>query len=402
LKKHVATIRQEHSHALYQHDAACRVIARVTQERDKARAELAATRQNMSAALAQTGARGAPMDVEPAGISKSLVDRIVDKAKELQKWRKSKPKKPEGLASKSSIGRFKEMSSATLHSPSESGILSVAVSTQDPNIVFTGGVDSNILCWNRKTEKTESKLQAHKKKVLCLEAHPAQNILLSGSADKCVNIWSKKENGKWALAHQTNCHGGSVNAISIHPLGDYFVSSSDDGCWAFNNLVRGSVVQKINVGSMKIGAVQLHPDGRLLGTGDSGKKISIWEIHTQQSIVSLPEFQSAVTSLCFSQNGYHLAASSADGTVRVFDLRKTQLLNEFASPGSTVHRVKYDYSGQYLASAGPDLRVYQSKSWEVLAALKSHSKDVMDLEWGKNAKHLVSVSKDRCLKFFGS
>lgn len=41
LKKHLDSVREELSQALYQYDASCRVIARLIKERDEAREALA-------------------------------------------------------------------------------------------------------------------------------------------------------------------------------------------------------------------------------------------------------------------------------------------------------------------------------------------------------------------------
>jgi pre-mRNA-processing factor 19 len=69
LQQDLAQARQELSNALYQHDAAIRVIARLTKERDEAREALG--RVNVGAAT-----NGDAMHVDPTPLSDAIVSKI--------------------------------------------------------------------------------------------------------------------------------------------------------------------------------------------------------------------------------------------------------------------------------------------------------------------------------------
>ena len=49
LREQVHAVRQELAHALYQQDAACRVIARLTKERDEAKRQLTTAQAQLAA-----------------------------------------------------------------------------------------------------------------------------------------------------------------------------------------------------------------------------------------------------------------------------------------------------------------------------------------------------------------
>eukprot|EP00983_Pelagomonas_calceolata_P112111 1159851-Pelagomonas_calceolata.AAC.14 len=54
--------------------------------------------------------------------------------------------------------------------------------------------------------------------------------------------------------------------------------------------------------------------------------IRIWEVKQQKNVASFADHTAPVSSLAFSENGYHMASAAADG-VKLWDLRKLKVIN---------------------------------------------------------------------------
>ena len=212
-------------------------------------------------------------------------------------------------------------------------------------------------------------------------------------------------------------HSGEVTALSVHPTGDYLLTTSLDGSWGFVDISTSACLGQISLGSTAADQLlcgQLHPDGLLFGTGTTGGALKVWDIREQKSVLefSSPSGASSVRCLSFSENGYLLAAGGDDGGANIWDLRKLKTIKTVDSANSTVSAVAFDYSGTYLAMGTGDgnLRVAVVKDWEeplVLGGL--HTKAVSALCWGGQAavgaagkqSYLVSCSLDRTCKVVG-
>ncbi|CAH8572345.1 unnamed protein product [Dicrocoelium dendriticum] len=175
LRQQLQTARQELSHALYQHDAACRVIARLTKEVTAAREALATLKPQAgimnpgqpSAAMAgsvmnavqnfqatDTTGDSATTDVnqlqEEIGISEAVVTTLQERASQLTAERKKRGKTvPEGLAKSRSISEYQQLASHVgLHSASMPGILSMDISKTSTDRIVTGGNDKNAVVFS--------------------------------------------------------------------------------------------------------------------------------------------------------------------------------------------------------------------------------------------------------------
>ncbi|RIA79853.1 WD40-repeat-containing domain protein [Glomus cerebriforme] len=411
LKQQYQQVRQELSQALYQHDAACRVIARLMKERDAAREALA----NVQAHIAikpppeAAAAEGQMMEVEEQekGINDVVINKLNETSTVLSKNRKKRKPPPE-LTSVDTIKNFTQISSiSSLHTSTTPGITSMDVD-QTEQLILTGGNDKKALIINIQEGKVTSQLKGHTKKItdvlwLGNPNEEGYDTAFTASVDKNIRIWQKSDKDYKSSAI-LSVHSAEVTGISVHATKDYLVSVSNDSTWAFHDIHTTQTLAKIESNDVINGysTVEIHPDGLILGTGTNDSIVRIWDIKMQKNVTSFTDHTGRITSIAFSENGYYLATASECNAVKLWDLRK--LLNFYTiqlDEGTKVNKVCWDYSGQYLGVCGTDVRIYQAKTWNQLAVFNDNTAEATDLKFGELAKTLYVSGLDRTVRFYG-
>ncbi|KAH9602067.1 hypothetical protein KSS87_007005 [Heliosperma pusillum] len=393
LEQQLHTARQELSHALYQHDAACRVIARLRKERDEARTLLAQAERQIPMYADTGNAVHAPLsngkrvaDVEDLGpggkklrpgISSDIIAELTDCNAVLSQQRKKRTI-PATLASIEDLERYTQISSYPLTKTNKPGILCVDI---------------------------------YQSKVTSIKIVPQdESLVITGSADKTVRLWRGLDDGTYDCRHVLKDHTAEVQAVTVHATNKYFVSASLDNSWCFYDLASGRCFSQVTDSSSSEGytSAAFHPDGLILGTGTTDAIVKIWDVKSQVNVAKFDGHVGPVTAMSFSENGYFLATAAHDG-VKLWDLRKLKNFRSFSSPDpdTSTNSVDFDHSGSYLAVASSDIRVYQVSSvkseWNCLKTLPdlSGTGKATSAKFGRDARYIAVGSLDRNLRIFG-
>lgn len=403
LKTHLDTTRKQLSHALYQHDAACRVIARLLRERDQARDKVAELQEQLAnAGPAQDGPSAGDAEL---GFAPDLVQRMTEHAKGLSKTRKGR-KFPD-LTPIADVKKFACSGAHPIHQSTAPGILCVDLHPSDDTRIVTGGVDCQVVLFDAAKEKTAQKLLGHTKRVVSVAFHPKKEVVLSASQDATARVWAATDASNWQGPYSTATvvrrHTAEVTDVSFHPIGDHFLTSSRDKSWAFHDLNLGRCVRHVRDLSAEFGCMKFHPDGLILAGGCEDNTVQVWDIKDQTIVATLTGHEGAVEALSFSENGYYLASASRDGTVKLWDLRKPLNIQTLkVADGGSANAVRFDHTGQYLAvGTSTGVQVFNFETKSSLAAtvdLTDHEASVMGVCFGTNARTLASVSMDRTLR----
>ncbi|XDG01191.1 hypothetical protein ABKA04_000806 [Annulohypoxylon sp. FPYF3050] len=377
VREQLARTREELATALYQQDAAVRVIARLTKERDEARDALS----KVTVSAGSTGG-GDAMTLDPESLPEDLTAKVDEFHARLSKTRKKRTV-PQGWATADDVASF---AVSTTNSLPVSQATTVSVSE---GYAAVGGLQGDVAIYSIDSDTVERSLQINE---------PVTKSIWDGTrvyfatSKGSVKVF---ENGSEIASFSD--HAGPVTGLSIHPSKEILASIGSDKSFIFYDLVNLRRVRRVFTNSV-FTTCAFHPDGHLFVCGTNSGEITAYFTTTGIEGASFV-LGAPVQAITFSENGYWFAATGkGQTTVTIFDLRKSgdAAQAKVLDTGNAVQSLAWDESQQFLATGGPSGVTVQhynksAKSWsEPLRVAVS----AVDVQWTASANKLVAINGD--------
>ena len=191
-----------------------------------------------------------------------------------------------------------------------------AIAINADNIIASGGEDTTVKLWNISTGTLLATLKGHTSEVWSVAFSSDGRIVASGSLDGTVRLW-RVETGK--CLRILDGHTDWVFSVAFSPNNHIIASASSDGTirlWDINTGKCRRVIQKDRGYSQ---LVIFSSNGRILASCDSEHSIKLRD-SDRKCLKILDGHTGLINSLAFAYGDRQLVSSSADETIRIWDL----------------------------------------------------------------------------------
>ncbi|CAD8096354.1 unnamed protein product [Paramecium sonneborni] len=393
LKQHLEQVRHELTHALYQHDAACRVIAKLIKERDQARIELVQLQNKLNHKV----------EVEtnniPEKLSINYVNDIEQNALKLTSQRKLLRKQQSYFDQFPSSQILSNYEIKQQHTQTQGG---TSLDIQS-NYIVVGGQTGLVSLY--RSEQLVYQNQQNNQKINSINFFITDEHLrfVSSTSDGDLVLYQFNTETIEGIITSTIKIGQNITDLAIHPLGFIAVIVTSEGLLLFYDLRSGQQISKITdfEGQCQFTSVAIHPDGLLLAIGQANSQIKIWKITSGQLVAQFEGQEGSINQVTFSENGVNLASATLTEVFQ-WDLRNPgQFQKLFQS--SKISTISYDKSGAYLAiGENKYIHLFDVKKQQEFFKFESHRDTITAIKFAEFNKNIYSCSFDKQVNIYGN
>uniref|UniRef100_A0A8C2B3Q9 Apoptotic protease-activating factor 1 n=1 Tax=Cyprinus carpio TaxID=7962 RepID=A0A8C2B3Q9_CYPCA len=258
--------------------------------------------------------------------------------------------------------------------------------------------------WNFETSKKKAECNGHLSWVHCVQFSPDGSLLLSSSDDQTIRLWETNRvhtSSAAALKRDSDVlfFQSDVTIVAPDSRNRLQVQSTRDlhvyccFCLKVLEVPSGKTSQMLTGHTRTVHHCQFTDDGETLVTSSEDTTVRVWKWRTGEYLV-LEGHKEPVRKFHLLNNSTssHMFSWSFDGTVKVWDLNRGQMLQDLECHKGAVLSCDVSSDRHLFATTSADrtAKVWSIPSWEMTFLLKGHKDCVRSCRFSWDNKRLAT------------
>jgi len=258
------------------------------------------------------------------------------------------------------------------------------------DLFAVAGADGAIRLWELRSRNRVGMLRTdlhrrtgHDAAAVSLAFSPDGSLLASAHVDGVVHLWDMATGDEIDVKLR---HDETVGAIAFSPDGATLATGSYDANLRFFDVgaaIAGEARRELLRQPTGVTALTWVGGGEWILTGHSSKVLRLTDPLRGRLVATMRGPEALVNLLVLSPDGRHLAVSSHDKTIRLYDLATREQVGQFAPLKRPATSLCFLAEGGFLASVCQDNVV---QLWDV------ESRTLATSLWAPNDESLVSLA----------
>jgi WD40 repeat protein len=251
--------------------------------------------------------------------------------------------------------------------------------------------------WNVANTRAAWAQQSHRGSVRGLAFSPDGRAILSGGDDGMVRIWDARKGDEGTSFR----HGGRILSVAWSPDGTLAAAAGVGGRVRVWNRSTGKEPVTVEKQTGAVAGIVFTPDGKHLACA-GGSDLRFFSVATGAADFSLKGAGQPTDALSFDRNGETLAAASADGVVRIWDLKSRKILSSVEGAAELGACVALSPDGKTVAFSGDDstVRLCDTATGKTQLPPLSHPQRVLSLAWSPDGISVVTGCRDGSVRLW--